>query len=81
VLPEAWTLEDRLLNKWRPGDAVPNLRLEYRLKRAIRVVTVNPESIQEALQKFDETVAKIEICRGKEVEQGRVVEPWEKNIR
>jgi hypothetical protein len=79
VLPDPWSLEDRLLNKWRSGDAVPNLPLEYRLKRAIRVVTVNQESIQEALQKFDETVARIEICRGREVEQGRVVEPWEKN--
>ncbi|AMA10661.1 PD-(D/E)XK nuclease family protein [Picosynechococcus sp. PCC 73109] len=79
VLPEKWSWEDRVLNSWRSGQPVPDLPLEYRLKRAIRVVTVDPGSVQEALTKFDETVARIEICRGKELEQGRLVDPWEKN--
>ncbi|OCQ91847.1 hypothetical protein AMR42_07325 [Limnothrix sp. PR1529] len=79
VLPEKWSLEDRVLKSWRPSQPVPNLPLAYRLKRAIRVVTVDLNSIQEALDKFDETVARIEICRAKELKQGRLISTWEKN--
>jgi hypothetical protein len=79
VLPEKWSWEARLLNSWRSGQPVPDLPLDYRLKRAIRVVTVDNNSIQGALRKFDETVARIEICRGKEIEQRRMLATWEKN--
>ena len=46
----------------------------------MRVVQVTPQSIQTSLEEFDEVVARIEVCRGKELQHGRVLSTWEKNV-
>ncbi len=57
----------------------PVLPLAFRLRRALRVIPVTLESIQQALQAFDQVVAQIETCRGREVQSGRVIASWEAN--
>lgn len=79
VLPAPGSDAERLLLGWRERDKAPALPLEFRLRRALRVVQVTPETIQAALKEFDQVVARIETCRGKELEQGRVLSTWETN--
>lgn len=79
VVPARGSEAERSLVGWRERDEVPRFPLEFRLARALRVVEVTEESIQAALNAFDDVVARIETCRGKELEQGRVLSTWETN--
>ena len=79
VVPKPGSEAARLLKKWRKKDEVLTLPLEFRLQRALRVLEVTEETIQTSLEEFDNAVARIEICRGKELKEGRVLSTWEKN--
>jgi hypothetical protein len=52
---------------------------EFRLRRALRVVPVNERSIRHALAEFDDVVARIETCRGRELAEGRLIGAWKRN--
>jgi len=79
-IPPAEDLDiPELLRKWRGEDVVPDIPLDLRFRRALRVVPISQESVQQALLQFDEVVARIEICRGKELKDGRIIRTWEKN--
>jgi len=61
-------------------DAYPDqMSLDFRLSRALRVVPVTKSTITEALDNCDKVVARIEVCNGKEQEEGRVLTTWETN--
>jgi hypothetical protein len=79
VVPPRGSDAERLLAGWRERDDPPTFPLDFRLARALRVVEVTPPSIGIALKAFDEVVARIETCRGKELRQGRVLSTWETN--
>jgi hypothetical protein len=82
IVPESGTPDETLLRDWRPKDKdekPPLLSIEFRLKRAIRVIPITDESITESLNAFDETVGRIEKCMAKEAETGAVINSWEKN--
>jgi hypothetical protein len=79
ITPEAGSAIEKLLNNWREKDSSPALPLEFRLRRALRVVEVVPSTIETALKNFDDVVARIEVCRGKELQHGRVLSTWEQN--
>jgi len=57
----------------------PQMSIDYRLKRALRVIQVSEATIKDSLENFDKVVARIEICRGREQESGQVTASWEKN--
>ncbi len=78
VVPDSEDVANQLM-KWDGRGPLPELPFEFRLRRAIRIIPVTQETVDYALEQFDETVARIEICRGKELEQGRVLNTWEKN--
>lgn len=69
----------QILDGWRPRQDVPQLPIEFRLARALRVTPISDRSILESLDRFDETVAKIETCRAREARQGRIITSWDKN--
>jgi len=81
VVPEPGSEAAQILQEWkdRKGEEPPTLPFEFRLKRALRVLPVSEATIAHALQEFDNAVARIEICRGKELQQGQVLSTWEKN--
>ena len=79
VVPQVGGEAERLLGQWQKGDPMPVLPFEFRLRRAIRVIPVTEETVTEALESFDRTVARIEVCRGKELTEGQVMSTWEKN--
>jgi hypothetical protein len=82
VLPEPGGADEHTLSDWKPKDkedAPPLLSLDYRLKRAIRVIPISAESIAKSLSEFDITVGRIEKCVAEEVKTGKVISSWEKN--
>jgi len=79
VGPESGSGVEELLRGWNGQEPLPELPFEFRLRRAIRVIPVTGETMAHALEQFDQTVARIEVCRGKELEEGRVLNTWEKN--
>jgi hypothetical protein len=77
VVPAEGSQAEGDLAAWaNTGDAVD---LEFRLARAVRVVSVSPETIADALDQFDAVVTRIETCRGTEAVNGNIVASWEKN--
>ncbi|MEZ5325781.1 MAG: PD-(D/E)XK nuclease family protein [Verrucomicrobiales bacterium] len=82
ILPEPGSKDEDILLNWKGAtkeEAPPRLSLEYRLKRAIRVIPIDDASIQKALTNFDDTVGKIEVCMADEATTGKVISSWEKN--
>ncbi len=81
VLPAPGSQDERRIRAWSPraGESVPELSFAYRLRRALRLVTISPGSIDQSLVAFDDVVARIEVCRGCELRQGRVLSTWEQN--
>lgn len=69
-----------LLDAWRPGRPIPDLPLDFRVARALRVLPISPQSIAQATAAFDEVVAKIERCRGREQRTGRIISSWEQIV-
>ncbi len=62
----------KLLNEWNRKDEAPELQLNFRLRRALRVVEVVPETVQARLRKSD-VVARGEIYLGTELVDDRVI--------
>jgi len=79
VVPEPGSDVEEMLLNWSPSDPVPDLPLEFRLRRAVRIIESDEETIEEALSSFDQVVARIEECHGREAENGRLIPNWEKN--
>jgi len=44
-----------------------------------RAIPVTEQTIHESLERFDEAVARIEICRAQELQQGQIIATWGKN--
>ena len=79
ILPEAGSLDEKLLREWKSKDEIPMLSLDFRLKRAIRGIPISDASIAKSLKQFDDTVGRIEICLAEEAKTGCVISSWEKN--
>lgn len=79
VIPEGADLE--AVNKWRRKSkgrsvAPPQLSLEYRIKRSIRVVAIDEPSVEESLQHFDQTVWEIERGVAQEIQGTPIQQAW-----
>jgi len=57
----------------------PQMSIDYRLRRALRIIPVSEVTVKDSLENFDKVVARIEICRGMEQGNGQVTTVWEKN--
>lgn len=79
ILPESGSADEQLLREWKSKDEIPALSLDFRLKRAIRVIPISDESIAKSLKEFDDTVGRIEKCLAEEAKTGCVISSWEKN--
>lgn len=79
ILPESGSADEQLLREWKSKNEIPTLSLDFRLKRAIRVIPISDESIAKSLKQFDDTVGRIEICLAEEAKTGCVISSWEKN--
>ncbi len=82
VLPDSKSEDEKTLLEWKgkdKDDEPPLLSIDFRLKRAIRVIPISEKSKVESLKEFDSTVGRIEKCVAKEAKTGVVIASWEKN--
>lgn len=80
VPPPAGSADEAALKAWRTRDKhLPQLSFSFRLKRALRVVPITPQSVAQSLGAFDAVVKDIETCRGREVHGAGVLQAWDRN--
>lgn len=77
VMPPNGSQDAYQLSAWRPGSAIPNLSLPFRLARAIRVIPVSPASQAAAATQFDNVVSSIEQCVVTEAAAGTIIQHWQ----
>ncbi len=76
VVPASGSGDAYRLSTWRPGNAIPQLSLPFRLARAIRVIPVNAGSQTAAATQFDNVVLDIEQCVVAEAMAGTIIQHW-----
>lgn len=79
VLPVPGSQDDRILRNWRRGQDTSQLSLEFRLRRAIRVIPVTPGSLAVATSTFDGVVRQIEENIEHEATVGAIPNAWQAN--
>jgi hypothetical protein len=77
VVPIGGSADAYQLSTWRPGNAIPQFSLAFRLARAIRVVPVNALSQTAAATQFDNVVSDIEQCVVDEAVAGTIMQHWQ----
>jgi hypothetical protein len=76
VVPVTGSPDAYQLSTWRPGNAIPNFSLEFRMARTIRVIPVNTASQAAATNAFDTTVRDIEQRVAAEAISGTILNNW-----
>ena len=76
ILPEPGSNDEQIIRMWRPGNDTNQLSLKFRLKRAIRVIPITPESTQRALEAFDNVVRNAEENIIEEARVGNIMQAW-----
>jgi hypothetical protein len=76
VFPAKGTPDAYQLSTWRPGNAIPQFSLPFRLARAIRVIPVTAASQTAAANHFDNVVLGIELCVVAEASAGTIMQHW-----
>ncbi len=77
VVPASGSQDAYRLSTWRPGDAIPDFSLTFRLARAIRVIPVDVASQNAAAGNFDSVVSNIELCVASEAAAGTIMQHWQ----
>src|ERR1043166_4832068 len=76
IVPANGTQDAYMLNAWQQGSAIPSFSLEFRLRRAIRIVPINLASQANATGQFDNVVLQIEQCVANEAAAGNIMNHW-----
>jgi hypothetical protein len=76
VIPTPSSADERLVRLWRPGMDAEQLSLEFRLRRAVRVIPVTQASTQDALLAFDDVVRQVEEDIAVEANIGDILQAW-----
>lgn len=76
IFPAPGSQDERILRNWRSGQDTSQLSMEFRLRRAIRVIPVTPESLRAATTEFDKVVRKIEENIEHEEAVGTIPPAW-----
>ena len=79
--PEPGSSDEQIVRMWRPGMDASQLSLPFRLRRAIRVVQVSPNSIDFALKEFDQVVRRAEEDIVAEATGGNILQAWAPNCQ
>lgn len=76
VVPDPGSRDEQLVRMWRSGESTDQLSLDFRLRRAIRVVPVTESSKSTALDQFDDVVRRIEENIVEEAANGDILNAW-----
>lgn len=76
IIPPKGSNDEQLIRLWQPGTETSQISLGFRLRRAIRVIPISKESIQESLGEFDNTVCSIETNVACETNGAQLPSAW-----
>ena len=77
---DSWTDQDKqIIRMWREGMDTSQLSLDFRLRRAIRIIPVSEQSIKRALESFDDVVRQAEEDVVDEADGRNILEAWAPN--
>lgn len=79
VLPVPNSSDEQIIRMWRPRASTEQLSFEFRLRRAIRVIPITPESRTAALAAFDNVVLQVEEDILREADSGDILHAWAPN--
>lgn len=81
VMPDPGSTDEQTIRLWARGLATNTLSLEYRLRRALRVIPITPESREAAAKNFDRVVGEIETLVDAEARDGSIDRHWVGNCK
>jgi len=76
VVPVAGSHDEQLVRMWRSGGSTDQLSLEFRLRRAIRVIPITAQTTNRALSEFDAVVRRAEEDIVSEGVDGNILRAW-----
>ena len=65
-----------LIENWSEDAEMPKLSEKFKIDRSIRIIPINENKINEALEKFDDVVEKIETSIIKEINGSKIQDAW-----
>lgn len=79
--PEVRSRDEQIVRMWREGMDTGQLSLAFRLRRAIRVIPISPQSIDRALAAFDDVVRRAEEDIIVETTGSNILQAWAPNCQ
>ena len=79
--PEVRSQDEQIIRMWREGMDTGQLSLAFRLRRAIRVIPISPQSIDRALASFDDVVRRAEEDIIVETTGSNILQAWAPNCQ
>ncbi|MDE2715745.1 MAG: PD-(D/E)XK nuclease family protein [Chloroflexota bacterium] len=76
VMPKKGSRDEQIIRMWQSGTNTDQLSLEFRLRRAIRVIPISDQSLDDALEAFDDVVRRIEEDVVKEANGQNILQSW-----
>ena len=77
---DSWMDQDKqIIRMWREGMDTSQLSLDFRLRRAIRIIPISEQSIKRALESFDDVVRQAEENVVDEADGRNILEAWAPN--
>ena len=81
VKPVVGSQDEQIVRMWRDGMDTSQLSLAFRLRRAIRVISTFPQSIDRALASFDDVVRRTEEDVVAEATGRNILQAWAPNCQ
>ena len=79
MVPENGSQDEQIVRMWSAGMDTSQLSLDFRLRRAIRVIPITPSSITHALASFDDVVRQAEEDVIAEATGSDILQAWGPN--
>lgn len=76
IVPSSGSDDYYALTRWDGGDDLPPFSDSFRLQRAIRIVDVSKDAVDEALTRIDDTITSIEQSAFDEYQHGNIPNHW-----
>jgi hypothetical protein len=77
VIPLQGSQDAYSLSLWQSGHAIPHFSESLRMQRAMRVIPVTDQSLQDATSQFDQVVLQIEQCVAAEASGETIRDRWD----
>jgi hypothetical protein len=76
IAPDNGSADYYAIHGWQPGQPIPQLTFEFRLRRALHIVNVTPQLLQNAVGQIDGVISQIESSAFREHNTGSIPQNW-----